>query len=347
MFNEIFFKFVKKTLKSSIIFTYLPYFIDNFNSTQTVFFIDRVVKQLYADKFDKFSFFVEIEASEEKKSLSMVEHYLFELKKQYISRDFLLVGVGGGITTDITGFVASIYMRGMRFGFVPTTLLGMVDAAIGGKNGVNAFGIKNMIGTIRQPEWIVIDVTFLNTLSDEHYRQGLAEVVKHAIIDGEEYFAYLEEHHHAIVHRSLSHVQTVIEKSVQVKTRIIELDEEDQHFRHVLNMGHTMAHVLEAVTGLPHGHCVAIGLMMESRIANQLGICTAQFIDRLQSLLNSLGLPSSTDVHMEDIEHFMKMDKKIRSQALHLFFPVTPGQYVDRYVSVDEFLRLLKQAGYG
>lgn len=333
-------------MKSTIIFGKVEDFICSINLHRTIFLVDHNIRRLYSDFFVQLPKVIEIEATEEKKNLQMVEFYLSKLKKLLVDRQYLLIGVGGGITTDIAGFIASIYMRGLNFVFVPTTLMAMVDASIGGKNGVNAFKIKNLIGTISQPQRIIIDLDYLVTLKNEHFLQGMAEVIKHAIIEGEDFMEYLETNAFQINERSQMHLEKIIAWSIQLKNQFVEADEKDHNIRHVLNMGHTLAHAFEILTELPHGYCVAVGLYIESCISHQLGLCDKSFVLRVKKLLQKYNLPTSFFYNTDDLMNIIRMDKKNHSKQICFVLPKCPGEYQLFYFGEYELTKILKNLYY-
>ncbi len=256
---------------------------------QVVAIIDRKVESFYGNDFpfDLLTVFAE----ERYKTLQTVERLIQRLLELHADRDVLLLGVGGGITTDICGFVASIYKRGVACGLVPTTLLGMVDAAIGGKNGVNMLGYKNMLGTIRQPEFVVSTIDFLSTLEAAEVRQGLAEMLKSFLISGdhfEECGAFFANHGVGEMlddAAKRSQLQAFIQAAVAVKEGLVREDERDNGVRQLLNLGHTFGHALERCTGMAHGDAVAIGLVCAARCADSTD---SELVTRV---LQSCGLP--------------------------------------------------------
>lgn len=272
--------------------------------------IDRKVEELYGNlfPFEK----VEVEADERHKTMQTVEEVIRRLLELHADRDVLLLGVGGGITTDICGFVASIYKRGVACGLVPTTLLGMVDAAIGGKNGVNMLGYKNMVGTIRQPEFVVSTINFLPTLETVEVRQGLAEMLKVFLISGEHFeecgafFASsgVGEMLKDVAKRS--QLQVFIQAAVAVKEGLVREDERDNGVRQLLNLGHTFGHALERCTGMAHGDAVAIGMVCAAKCVNSADI--PLIISVLQFCKLPVDIPA--DVSREALLEAMMQDKK-------------------------------------
>jgi 3-dehydroquinate synthase len=221
------------------------------------------------------------------------------------------VGFGGGITTVVAGFVASTYMRGVGFGFVATSLLAQVDASVGGKNGVNLGGYKNMVGVFNQPDFVLCDVGVLDTLPEREFRAGLAEVVKSAVIDDVQLFEMLEG---ASAERLLTDkplLEQVVWRTVSVKARIVAQDEREGGVRRLLNLGHTVAHAIEKCTReFVHGEAVAVGMVAINRVAESLGVLSGDDARRIDALIQGLGLPVRCDVPTEMLTNALRKDKR-------------------------------------
>jgi 3-dehydroquinate synthase len=235
-----------------------PEFVDNINNftksataTRMVFLIDRNVHKHYESLFEEYDIII-VPPGEHSKSLTLIDELASTLIDMGYQKDSLLVGVGGGVVTDIAGFVSSVFMRGMPFGLIPTTLLAMSDAALGGKNGVNAGGIKNCVGTIRQPEFIAVWPGFLKTLPDIEFHNGMAEIIKHALLEGDEFVQFLFDNSSEISEKDEHILIEMIQRSAKLKLSIVEQDKFDNDKRHLLNLGHTIAHALETVSSSFH-----------------------------------------------------------------------------------------------
>jgi 3-dehydroquinate synthase len=223
-----------------------------------------------------------------------------------VDRDWTVVAIGGGSVSDLAGFAASTWLRGIDFGFVPTTLLAMVDASIGGKNGVDFGGYKNLVGTINRPRFILCDTAVLDGLPMEALSSGLAEMVKHAVIDSPGHFAALEAVCAPGLPRPAS-LTELVRRSAELKTGIAGADEREKGQRMKLNLGHTIGHAVESLTGLPHGHCVAVGTVAAFRLAARIdamysgakepitGNTGGGDAGRVQRLLSAIGLPVSLE----------------------------------------------------
>ncbi len=278
---------------------------------RTIAIMDRRVKNHFTRnvKFlTKFDNEIRIRVSERRKTLRTAEKLHRKLLKMGADRNTLIVGIGGGVVTDLVGFVASTYMRGVRFGFIPTTLLGQVDAAIGGKNGVNLGGYKNIVGTITQPEFVHIDTGILKNLSDREFRSGLAEVVKSAVIGDPELFDMLEQTSFETLRSDDTLLREVIERAGAVKRKIVEGDPFEKGDRKLLNLGHTLGHAIEKSTRkYTHGEAVSIGMALIMEHSETLPDSDKT---RILNLLQRFGLPVATRIPLRKLWHVARKDKK-------------------------------------
>lgn len=257
-----------------------------------------------------------IPASENSKDIAVIDKLTKDLLRLEATRNTLLAGIGGGVVTDITGFLASIYMRGVQFGFVPTTLLGMVDAAIGGKNGINTGLHKNILGTIKQPEFILYDARFLGTLPDEEWSNGFAEVIKYACLFDAPLFDELSNHNVAYYKMNAKPLEDLVEKCAGWKNKIVQADEHEQKERKLLNFGHTLAHAIEKLYSLAHGKAVSIGMAAACTISqSHAGLDKAE-ADKLKKLLQQYGLPVSMELNAANVIEVLRMDKKRNNDTI-------------------------------
>jgi 3-dehydroquinate synthase len=243
-------------------------------------------------------------------------------------RDSAIVALGGGVTGDLAGFVAATYHRGIPFLQVPTTLLAMLDASIGGKTGVDTPQGKNLVGAFHPPAAIVADLLTLTTLTDRDYRCGLAEAVKHGLIADAEHFEWIEAHVDALNARALDALDVLVRRSAGIKTAIVGDDEHEGGRRAVLNAGHTVAHAIERVTeyAVPHGEAVAMGLVAECRLGEQLGVTQSGTADRVARLLGRLGLPADSPYPQESLAEAMRFDKKAVGGRVRYALPARLGE---------------------
>ena len=283
---------------------------------------------------------------EKRKHLSTVTDVYDLLARKGVSRDTLILGIGGGVASDLFGFAAATYMRGIPYAHVATSLVAMVDAAIGGKTGVNLSHGKNLVGTFTDPQAVFCDLLALETLPYRHLREGLAEVVKAAIIEGGEFFELLEEL------APFSFVDwpwlRIVEAAVDLKSMIVCDDRLEHGDRELLNLGHTFGHALERASDyrITHGAGVALGLRAAGLLALRTGRFSKAEHFRVLALLALLGMPLRTTVPAQDIAEAMVLDKKKRAGILRFVLPRAIGE-VDFGVRVSHkhLLATLTQLG--
>lgn len=286
---------------------------------------DANIDRLYHDIINKYEHII-IGYGEGIKNLITVQNIYARLMEIGADRSTLLVGIGGGIVTDITGFVATTYMRGLDFGFVATTLLAQVDASVGGKNGVNILNYKNMVGTFAQPSFVISDVAFLRTLPHRELHAGMGEVVKMAIIGDEELFNFIEENISASCYTNIDTMQRIVLDSIRLKADIVDRDECEKGIRRVLNLGHTIAHAIEKCTHkLNHGEAVAVGLSKISHISNAMGILSSDDMQRIDDLLQKIGFSLEIPVLLSDVIREVRHDKKKSNNLLRIVLPERIG----------------------
>jgi 3-dehydroquinate synthase len=247
-------------------------------------------------------------------------------------RDSIVVALGGGVVGDIAGFVAATYMRGIPVIQVPTTLLAMVDASVGGKTGVDTPAGKNLVGAFHQPSAVVIDPLVLRTLPPEHIRAGFAEIVKHGVVADADYFerasTFVEQWPLSGQH-GLPELTDIIARSVEIKAAIVARDERESGLRKVLNFGHTIGHAIEAASEFEtlHGEAVAIGLVAEARLAERIGVAktgTARVIERV---CRAAGLQTTMpSIPVDTIIGFTRADKKVRAGRVEYALPKQIGE---------------------
>lgn len=223
-------------------------------------------------------------------------------------RNTTLIGVGGGVVTDITGYVAGIYMRGIAFGFVPTSLLAMVDASIGGKNGIDVGVYKNMVGLIRQPRFLVFDYSFLRSLPKTEWQNGFAEIIKHACIKDAAMFSILQQHTLRDFQKDASLLALLVEKNVLLKTKVVVNDEFEQGERKLLNFGHTLGHAIENMYELSHGQAISIGMTYAAIMSQQLKNFSQP--KEVIALLKKYGLPTFAEFDTKKAFKILLKDKK-------------------------------------
>lgn len=284
---------------------------------------------------------VTIQPGEVHKTLSSVESIYRQLLKLEVDRTGLLVGVGGGLATDVAGFAAATYLRGLKFGFISTTLLGQVDASIGGKNGVNLDGYKNMVGTIVQPDFVWCDLGMLATLDRKEYIAGMAEVIKYGAIMDEGFLSYLGNHMDQLLKMDKQVLEEVVSRSVRCKVDIVRQDERESGTRRLLNFGHTIGHAIERDRKLLHGQAVAIGMAMAARLSVHLGLLKPLHADRLLELISATGLPVHMSLDAEVIYDNILKDKKRSGREIHFVLLEEPGRAAVRQIPLKELKAML------
>lgn len=296
--------------------------IDEFLPDRRVIVItDANVYGLYKDIIDRWPS-ITIGLGETNKTLATVQKIYERLVELNADRECFILGFGGGIVTDIAGFAASTYMRGLPFGFVATTLLSQVDASVGGKNGVNLQGFKNMVGTFNQPDFVLCDTSVLNTLPVRELRAGMAEIIKSGIIADPQLFDTLERHSAESIFASPQLLSEIISAAVKVKTRIVEADEKESGERKKLNLGHTIAHAIEKCSReFLHGEAVSIGLSMICRIAVRQGALSPDTAQRIDILLQKTGLPTTCDIPLSQLASAVHQDKKSAGSDINIVMP--------------------------
>lgn len=275
---------------------------------------------------------VALKPGETEKKWESIDCILKACFQSGLDRGSVLVAVGGGVVGDMTGFAASIFMRGIPFIQVPTTLLSMVDASIGGKTGIDCEYGKNLIGSIQQPEAVMVCDKFLETLSDLEIKNGIAEMVKHGVVSSEKHFADLE----ALAQKDWEMVRSEIfglaPASMSIKKEIVEADEKEAGKRKFLNFGHTFGHAIELCSNfeIPHGRAVAIGSVMAANYAAERELCDWDLVDRLENIFNQFDVDLTCDIAEEDLWKAMGTDKKKFGKTLTLILPKSIGE-VDYY----------------
>jgi len=298
-------------------------------SRRIIIVCDQLVNKLYP-KISEKNTIISIEALESEKTMDtagFIYNKLIELKAD---RSTLLIAIGGGIVCDITGFVAATFYRGMPVILIPTTLLAMADAAIGGKNGMNVGFHKNLTGTIRQPEVIIIDTSFLKTLPIEEFRNGIAEIIKHAVISGDKLFSLLENNSEL---KSGTISKEILKIAMQVKIDIVLADEQETGLRRILNFGHTFGHIIELSEGMRHGEAVCIGMAMAAKLSERLNKCNQTTTERLLKLLNYYQIPSTSLLDINVITRQLVYDKKKYGNDLYFVFLEGIGKVVAERIS--------------
>ncbi len=307
----------------------------NINGTKRIFIItDTVIKKLHLKKFLKSipnNFITEtiiIKHGEKTKQLGTVQQIINSLLKKKISRTDVIFALGGGVVGDISSFVASIILRGVRLIHFPTTLLAQVDSSIGGKNGVNTMHGKNLVGTFYQPKLVVCDIDFLLTLPKREILSGYAEVIKYSILSDKNFFFWLKYQINKTLIYDPNILRKVVKKCVFIKSSIVTKDEKDvKNKRALLNLGHTYGHALEKCCkyskSLLHGESISIGICMASELSFILGFLSLNHLEEIKKIFISIGLPTTLlflkkfKIKKNDIIKNMMFDKKVLNEKLN------------------------------
>ncbi|MEM1560132.1 MAG: 3-dehydroquinate synthase [Ignisphaera sp.] len=308
--------------------------------------VNRVVKVLDGEVYE-----ITLEGVEQDKDIEKafsIVNYMYSIGMQ---RNDYVVAVGGGTLTDVAGFISSLYMRGVKLVNIPTTLLGMVDAALGGKNGVNFRGVKNIIGTFYQPDLVVADLGFLDTLPQEEYLNGLAEVVKYGISLDRGFFDYLRDHVDEVLKKKDEAVEYMVYRSMKNKLGIVKEDPlELKGVRIVLNFGHTFGHAIESASGftVKHGKAVALGMAMETMFGVEIGATKEYCIELVVDMLRRYDLPTSmedleVDVDMKKVIEAVNRDKKRYGGSISMPILIDIGSWIRVDVPLDKVVGYLSK----
>jgi 3-dehydroquinate synthase len=308
--------------------------------TKIVIITDTNVSRLYKKYFPPCPV-IEMGLGEKNKTIDTLNYIFGRFVEHEVDRSSFVVGIGGGIVCDVAGFAASIFMRGLKFGFVSTTLLSQVDASVGGKNGVNFEGYKNMVGTFSQPEFVICDSEMLKTLEKKQFVAGFAEIVKAGAIKDESLFAYLENNYEKALNMDSDVINKLVYDSVLIKSAVVEADEKEKGERRKLNFGHTFAHSFEKLTGMLHGEAVSAGMVLASRLSQKLGLIKEADYKKIRSLLENLGLPTAVNFDMSDIFNIMKQDKKREGDTIHLVLIERIGNAIIKNVSLKQLEEMI------
>ncbi len=318
-------------------------YLENITSKEhTIIITDENVFNLHAPKFIDYKTIV-IKAGEEHKQQSTVNFIVQQLIKFEANRKTFIVGVGGGVVTDITGYAASVYMRGLNFGFIPTTILAMVDAAIGGKNGVDVGVYKNLVGLIKQPQFLLFDYSMLQALPNEQWINGFAEIIKHACIKDEKMFQLLEQHRLEDFKNNTILLASLIEQNVNIKTNVVVNDEFEQGDRKLLNFGHTIGHAIENTHQLLHGYAISIGMIAAAKLSNKINNFSQVEMMRLKDILEKYHLNTSITTDTAAVFNILKMDKKRNKNSMSFILLNKIGSATIKEIELEKLQQYLKE----
>lgn len=352
------------TPRTSIHFSPLSSLTSLADPEKTLIVTDHTIHELFGAAFPPcpIAFVPEGEAA---KSWDVLAGLYQRLTDTRMGRDGLILAIGGGSVSDLAGFAAHTWMRGIAFAAAPTTLLAMTDASLGGKNAIDFRGYKNVIGSFHQPKTITCDIETLRALDRVQFASGMAEVIKHAVIDGENYFSFLEE---ALAEGSestgqfryescpYSTLRRLVADSQRVKLAIVGRDPTETGERRVLNLGHTFGHAMEIVTGVPHGYAVSIGLWLACAFSMARGLMGGPAMARIEALLAGYGLPTrvsglgagssvalpSREELTRKVAEALSMDKKRSGESVYFVIPRSIGDVGVERVTIGELTAFLE-----
>ena len=335
----------------SDILSYLGYWLkENQFSHKLVIITSPRIKRLYGNALEenlKQSSFeiviLPVPDGEEQKSLETAGKLYTELSNFGAERTTPILALGGGVIGDLAGFVAATYLRGVPLIHIPTTLLAQVDSSIGGKVAINYGQVKNKIGAFYQPKLVIADTATLQTLSARELSEGLAEVIKYAVIWDKEFFAYLEENLDRVKSLDSDVIEEIVFKSAKIKAEIVEKDEKDLGLRNILNYGHTVGHAIESASDFKvgHGQAVAIGMLVEGGISHKMGIFSKDELIRLKNIIERANLPTEVpNLDVRKVLQAMKQDKKILEGKIRFVLPKSIGNV---FISDDVSPWLIEQ----
>lgn len=321
-------------------------FLTNYKNQETIFIIDRKVEELYKNKINLSKSSVRvlrIDSSEDAKSMKNSITYINKLINLKVKRNDTLVAVGGGIIQDITAFVASILFRGLNWHFYPTTLLAQADSCIGSKSSINFGKYKNLIGTFCPPSKIFTDLQFLNTLTNQEIKSGIGEILHYYFTDGIDLAKQLSNDYELVL-KNTSRLTYYIFNSLEIKKKIIEIDEFDTEIRHIFNYGHTFGHAIESITNykIPHGQAITIGMDLANFISLKMGMLKLDsFLEMHAILQKNMPVFIFSENNIDDYLLALSKDKKNIGNQLGCILTRGPGKMKKEFISIDEELKML------
>ena len=301
--------------------------IDRVKGSDVAIISDEVVAPLYLNQLleglpKKNIITYALPKGEQEKKLKTVHKIIDHLLQNGFGRDATLISLGGGVVCDITGFVASVFMRGVSVIQIPTTLLAQVDASVGGKTGVNHSLGKNLIGSFYQPSAVVCDTAFLSTLDPKEMSDGLAEIIKYGLIYDRDFFVWLQTNISNILEQDRASLRHAVQRSCQIKAEIVAQDEREQSIRAILNFGHTFGHAIENQTGYDqwsHGQAIAAGMVLASKLSAKMSLISEEDVELIKDILLRAGLPvEPPKISTHDFIDAMKADKKVKARVIQL-----------------------------
>jgi 3-dehydroquinate synthase len=307
-----------------------------------VIITDDNILGLYGNRFPSADLF-SVAPGEDSKKLEVIGSLAEKMLDAGIDRTGFILAIGGGVVCDLAGFLASVYMRGIRCAYVSTSLLSQVDASTGGKNGVNLGGTKNILGVIRQPEFVICDPDMLRTLPDDEFLSGLAELIKTAVIGDQKLFELIEKNYREILDRDTDLLSELVGRSVRFKASVVTDDERENGIRRILNFGHTYGHAIEMQKSVKHGFAVASGMELATGFSYEKGLIRTCEKDKIIGLLNKFGLLEKHNLPDDDIEELILHDKKKTGSDINFIFTRGIGRVTVNKITVAEVVDFYKR----
>lgn len=315
---------------------------DMLTSRDVVILTDENVYRIYGEYFPPSCPVIVLEPGEKSKTPDIIAYIASRLLDMRIDREGFMLGIGGGVVSDIAGFMAAVYMRGIKFGIISTTLLSQVDASIGGKNGVNCCGVKNVLGTFNHPEFVICDPLMLKTLPEEEYRSGLSELVKAALVYDPGLISRIESEPIIFDSRDTDKLESYIIRAAEIKKNIVEADFLEKDVRRLLNFGHTFGHAAESEYGLLHGQAVAWGMIAAMIFSAQKGFLSMEALGRMERIIRAMNLLPAIDIDGKRVAGRLVNDKKKTGDHLHFVFLSGVGNGIIRKIPVQEAVDFIR-----
>ncbi len=335
--KELMFSDKKVTYYFDASFSYIEKIIEK---SSAILLTDNNIYNKHPHLFEGWDTII-INAGENTKQQKTIDEVINQLIQKEATRDTWLIGVGGGVITDITGFVAGIYMRGINTGFIPTTLLAMVDAAVGGKSALDVGVYKNIIGLTKQPSFLLYDYSLLQTLSNEEWSNGFAEIIKHACIKDVTMFEMLETTSIDYFKLNNEALASLVYKNVMLKSAIAQNDELEKGERKLLNFGHTLGHAIETTHQISHGNAISVGMVCAASFSSEISSLQKKSIQRIIALLEKYNLPSAYRFNKEKVFELIKMDKKRTGSNIKFIFISAIGEGFIKELSLIQVKQLI------
>ena len=325
--------------------------LENINHKNYIVVISKKVHKLYSKSlnFPKDKIFIMPDGENQKNKKNLEKILNFALKKQ-LKREDAIIAIGGGVVGDIAGFASCIYMRGINFIQVPTTLLAATDSSVGGKTAINSKYGKNLIGTFYQPKAVFININFLKTLDEKEFKSGLGEVIKYGLIekncnpDAEaELINYLTVNQDKILKKDILTLSKIVQMSVELKIKVVEKDEKESGLRKILNFGHTYGHAIENITNYKkytHGQCVIEGILFALKLALKLNLIDKEYKFLCQDLIYKYDYKPLPKYNFDKVIKIMQSDKKSTSQHLKFILPTAYATVIEYDFTPDELKRI-------